>query len=383
MGLVVVFLYRIAGFVALAACAAGGWQDIALAQPSRAGDVARLERQRSQAAAEAQRLQRQARATQVEMRALSARLVEAGRRRAAAEAEAAAAEEQLGLLRRQQEADMAVYARDRETLEDLIIAAAFAEQAKSGPAVRDAVFAGAAAPSLQQRLMEHRRALTDARQLAEAIETQKIALAEAQQAIDAQRRDTEMLISQRRTLYASLNADAASAQRRAERLAGEARSLRDRRRRLAAAERTARARAPSAAGAALPASWLAPASGRIVTAFGAREGGAPPAQGARLAVRTGAQIVAPASARVAYAGLFRSYGQVLILNLDGGYALVLTGLETVRARAGETVAAGQPVGEMSGAISAPVLYVEVRRDGRPIDPGRWLAARGVRTAQLD
>ena len=99
-------------------------------------------------------------------------------------------------------------------------------------------------------------------------------------------------------------------------------------------------------------------------------------------VRASAQVVSPASGEVAYAGVFRSYGQVLILNLDGGYAVVLTGLQTISARVGERVRAGQPVGEMSANASpAPELYVEVRRDGQPVDPGRWLNARGLAADQ--
>jgi septal ring factor EnvC (AmiA/AmiB activator) len=98
--------------------------------------------------------------------------------------------------------------------------------------------------------------------------------------------------------------------------------------------------------------------------------------------RPGAQVVAPASGEVAYAGLFRSYGQVLILNVDGGYAVVLTGLDTINARVGERVRAGQPVGEMSANVTAaPELYVEVRRNGQPVDPGRWLTARGLAADQ--
>jgi septal ring factor EnvC (AmiA/AmiB activator) len=89
-------------------------------------------------------------------------------------------------------------------------------------------------------------------------------------------------------------------------------------------------------------------------------------------------VVSPAAGQVAYAGPFRSYGSVLILNLDGGYALVLTGLDAIGARVGDTVRAGQPIGEMPVTdTTAPELYVEVRRDGRPIDPGRWLTARGL------
>src|SRR5262249_48297519 len=141
------------------------------------------------------------------------------------------------------------------------------------------------------------------------------------------------------------------------------------------------ARAPSTGSAIIPASWSAPAEGRIVANYGAQIAGGPPAQGATVRTRPGAQVSAPASGQVAYAGPFRSYGQVLILNLDGGYALTLTGMDVVRARVGETVVAGQPLGEMAvSATSPPDLYVEVRRNGRTINPARWLSARGLAAA---
>jgi septal ring factor EnvC (AmiA/AmiB activator) len=55
-------------------------------------------------------------------------------------------------------------------------------------------------------------------------------------------------------------------------------------------------------------------------------------------------------------------------------------MDSLRARTGERVTAGQIVGEMSAsATPAPELYVEVRRDGRTVDPGGWLQARGVAT----
>ncbi|PZO54079.1 MAG: hypothetical protein DCF16_05880 [Alphaproteobacteria bacterium] len=132
----------------------------------------------------------------------------------------------------------------------------------------------------------------------------------------------------------------------------------------------------------MPAAWLAPTSGRIARAYGVREGQGAAAQGVLLATRASAQVVSPAAGEVAYAGVFRSYGQVLILNLDGGYAVVLTGLHTISARVGDRVSAGQPVGEMSAsATPAPELYVEVRRNGQAVDPGRWLTARGLAADQ--
>jgi septal ring factor EnvC (AmiA/AmiB activator) len=123
---------------------------------------------------------------------------------------------------------------------------------------------------------------------------------------------------------------------------------------------------------------VAPAQGQITRRYGARDAGGPAAQGVTVRTNSGAQVVSPAAGEIAYAGSFRSYGNVLILNLDGGYALVLTGLDTINVRVGETVRAGQTVGQMTAAAaSAPELYVEVRRGDQPVDPGRWLSARGL------
>jgi septal ring factor EnvC (AmiA/AmiB activator) len=206
-----------------------------------------------------------------------------------------------------------------------------------------------------------------------------VRLAEAQTAIDAERVEVSGLIARQRALRTTLTADARAAQGRADRLGREARNLRDLAARVArAAPRPARA----AGSSVIPATWRAPASGRVTRAFGAREGQQPPAQGATLALRGGAQVVAPAAGEIAYAAPFRGYGNVLIVNVQGGYALVLTGLDSLLVRAGESVGAGQPVGEMASRsdMTAPELYVEVRRDGRPMDPTAWLNASGARLA---
>ena len=181
---------------------------------------------------------------------------------------------------------------------------------------------------------------------------------------------------------AHLVADTATAERRIRTLTAEARTLRQLADRVQRASTTTRRNAPSTNGPnTIPAAWLAPVAGSVTQAYGTRVAGGPAAQGATLRTRAGAQVVAPAAGEVAYAGEFRSYGQVLILNLDNGYAVVLTGLDVVRARVGERVQAGHAVGDMPNtANAAPDLYVEVRRNGQPIDPSRWLSARGVQAA---
>jgi murein hydrolase activator len=341
------------------------------AQTSRT--AAQAERDRRTEAARAERLRGQEAAAQREVQALDARLVEAARRRSEAEAAATAAEERLAALRLQMNAEAAARRSARDSFESALIAAAFAQRRIEPGAVRAGLFARAAAPAFGAHERRSARALDDAQQVEASIAAEQIVLADAQAAIDEERDEIAGLLTRRRAAQTRLASDAAAAERRVRALAAEARNLRE------LAQRVQRsAPRPPAGASVVPASWLAPAEGRIAQAFGARDAGGPASQGVLVRTRSGAQVISPAAGEVAYAGEFRSYGQVLILNLDGGYALVLAGLDAVRARVGETVRAGQPVGEMSAsATPAPELYVEVRRNGQPVDPGRWLSARGL------
>ena len=85
-----------------------------------------------------------------------------------------------------------------------------------------------------------------------------------------------------------------------------------------------------------------------------------------------------------YAGPFRSYGQLLILNAGGGYHVLLAGMDRISVDLGQFVLTGEPVGVMGNssaqvaatvpiASSQSVLYVEFRKDGTPVDPGPWWA----------
>ena len=89
-----------------------------------------------------------------------------------------------------------------------------------------------------------------------------------------------------------------------------------------------------------------------------------------------AEVRAPAAARVDYAGPLRGWGQVVVLRVDDHVRLVLTGLDRCDTAAGRSVAAGEPIGLMGRVRNpAPEVYLEVRRDGAPVDPMRWLDGR--------
>jgi septal ring factor EnvC (AmiA/AmiB activator) len=123
-----------------------------------------------------------------------------------------------------------------------------------------------------------------------------------------------------------------------------------------------------------------PAQGRKVLIFGDKTQFGGQSKGIVLETRHGAQVTAPCDGWIVYAGEFRSYGQLLIINAGGGYHVLLAGLSQIDVQPGQFVLAAEPVGTMSGTpataqpkaqSNSPVLYVEFRKDGRPIDPDPW------------
>lgn len=124
-----------------------------------------------------------------------------------------------------------------------------------------------------------------------------------------------------------------------------------------------------------------PAQGRQTRRFGDKDATGAVRQGVSVETRKEARITAPADGWIVYAGPFRSYGQLLIINAGGGYHILLAGMSRIDVSLGQFVLAGEPIAVMgssaesgsSGNSSRPVLYVEFRKDGRPIDPGPWWA----------
>ena len=123
-----------------------------------------------------------------------------------------------------------------------------------------------------------------------------------------------------------------------------------------------------------------PVQGKRVLTFGEKTQNGGQSKGVILETRHGAQVVSPSDGWIVYAGEFRSYGQLLIINAGGGYHILLAGLSQIDVQLGQFVLAGEPVGVMSTAAkgpqaktqeNAPILYIEFRKDQRPIDPDPW------------
>jgi len=114
-----------------------------------------------------------------------------------------------------------------------------------------------------------------------------------------------------------------------------------------------------------------PARGEIVVKYGQKELKGVSSKGLKIATRSKAQVVSPYDGEISFAGPFRGYGNLIIIEHGEGYHTLLAGLGNFDCEVGQELLAGEPVGQMP-ENSKPRLYVELRRDSHPINPIPWM-----------
>lgn len=189
-------------------------------------------------------------------------------------------------------------------------------------------------------------------------------------------------------LEAKLSDERSAAAKEADRLAAESKSLLDLIAKLEAEAMRVVPRAKPGRGAAPAApvtlpkgtkrfaeakgGMIRPVSGQIIKKYGRGE------KGLTIAGRANGQVLAPYAGRVEFSGPFKNYDNVIILNVGDGYFVLLTGLERLNVGAGDDVRRGEPVGALPGDSQAEI-YIELRKNGSPVDPAPWLAPNDVKS----
>ncbi|HUI17699.1 MAG TPA: peptidoglycan DD-metalloendopeptidase family protein [Alphaproteobacteria bacterium] len=357
-----------------------------------------------------------------ELEALRQKMIEAARATQEEEDRIAGIESTLAKLRAEEKAKTQALGAERGrltvTLEALERLALYPPEALAvlpeSPVdtVRSALLMRTAIPAVEARAVKLRADLDALRALRREITRQRQAAEAGKRQLGADRQQLAALVERKTTLYHELEGERRGAEDRIVKLASHAKDLRDLMARIEA-ERKAREAAlanltpplppqraaPGAAagaGAAVEQRELAslpaqapvpirpiseaqgqltlPARGEITKEFGTPDAYGTASKGITILTHQGAEIVAPYDGRVVYAGPFRGYGQILIIEHSEGYHSLLAGLSRVDAAAGQWVLAGEPVGAMGEQVTGdPELYLELRRNGRPINPLPWLA----------
>ncbi len=400
------------------------------ARADEARKAAELEEKRAESAAERERIlqaltlsEESAAAIEAEIAAirkdnasLSAALVQAAKTERKLSEEISVISERLAELGVQQEDLRASLAERRGVLAEVLGAlqrmglnpppAILVRPEDALASVRSSLLLAAVVPELRGETEVLIADLRELQRLAAGIATERERLASTVADQAEEQRRLSLLLDEKKRLQAESEDRLAGEQARAAELAAEAGSLAELIEALegeieiAAIEQERRAeaenRALSASRTPLTVASLAfsamkgrvdlPVSGRLERRFGEADGSGGTLQGDMLATHSAAIVTAPVDGSVLYAGPFRSYGQLLILNAGEGYHVVLAGMGRISVSPGQAVLAGEPVGLMgesrvasavalAGASTGPELYVEFRKEGKPVDPAPWWAER--------
>jgi murein hydrolase activator len=373
-------------------------------------------------------------------KAMRAALVESAAKRRETERKIANREKQLALYKTK-ETQIRTSLRARRGLLSEVLAALQRLSSNPPPAllvepedalasVRSAILLGAVVPGVRQEANVLLQDLTDLSATQKSIADERVALTDLLQTnIDEERR-TNLLIEENKKRNSENAAALDAEQQRAEQLANQSTSLQgliddlenqissvreaqkkaredeEKRLQMSEADREkarnqlqttgpdANRIAPAFAFSDLKGRLGMPAEGSVIRNYGQDDGTGHTAQGIVVATNPGSVVTAPSDGWIVYAGEFRSYGQMVILNAGEGFHLVMAGMERINVTQGQFVVAGEPIAAMgvkrvaSAAAFAletdsPTLYIEFRKDGKPVDSQPWWSVTNLGKARND
>ncbi len=279
---------------------------------------------------------------------------------------------------------------------------------------------GAVLPALQDQATEIRKEIRALGVVRTELEAERLELGQELNRLNAERENMDRLMAERRDQQKSLESASKAEQKRLLEMAGRARDISalieelereaeerrqeaEERQRAAeeAAQRLAQrpeeggnspkpvpARRPDDRLASLPPSTSLenslgqlplPVRGNLVRKFGENDDTGFGSKGIQIEARPNAQVISPTDGRIVFAGPFRGYGRLIIIAHGKDYHTLLAGVGRIDGVVGQWVLAGEPVGQMGSTIdttgqAGSKLYVEIRKQGKPINPLPYLAS---------
>lgn len=278
--------------------------------------------------------------------------------------------------------------------------ALFAKPGAPLEAAQTALLLGEIIPTLGNKADDLRQKLERLKGIAEKMRRDKEELVSTSKQLKSEEKELAGLIGEREKIYARTSEDLKTKQLEVQQISAKAQNLRDlvgrlqqdrerkrdealRRRQDEGGLKTAALRMappdddpltplPPSGEAQLPVSGIIKTRFREIDAIGAES------QGISITGRSGGLVVAPMAGQVRFAGPFKKYGNIVIIEHQGGYHSLVAGLEKIDTVVGRNVSAGEPVGALKNTDgdSKPSLYYELRLDGKPVNPAQKIAELG-------
>lgn len=243
--------------------------------------------------------------------------------------------------------------------------------------LRSALLLREAVPRLEYSTEGLRKDLMKVASLTTAIRAQYAQIKTMTRRLEQKRKNMDELIGKKSRLQTAFASESARAKSKAENLAKQAGDLKDLLVRLDEESRRQKQMRPAQSGVPTGAFMAAkgripyPVKGNIIKKFGDMTDAGSASKGIIIRTRANAQVISPYDGTVLFAGPFRGYGQLVIIEHGDGYHTLLAGLGRLDTAVGQSLLAGEPVGIMV-AQTQPTLYIELRKNGQPINPAGFM-----------
>ena len=373
-----------------------------------AADVAKAEAEAKKASQEKIRLEQQAKKIKDELNSVNQKMIAAAKKIQNGEDEVRQKQEELEKLQEHLNQSEIKFNSEHGMLLETLAAlqslalrpseAVLAQPLSPVEVMRSSLLLRGSIHSLKERAEIIRQGIEDISNQKEEIAKRLQDLEKENKQLALQQADMKKMSKQKSEMYSKISTQSKEAQQKATALANQAESLRDlldklekqrslQQKQMAEKQRLARERAADkvradkgitpnvTAGsvnfAKAKGKLSRPARGPILTKFHQEMSKGVVSNGIDIKTASNAQVIAPYDGTVIFAGPFKNFANLLIIDHGDGYTSLLSGLEETDAKVGQTLLAGEPVGNMPSGNNAK-LHMEIRQNNRPLNPTDWL-----------
>lgn len=405
-------------FSLIALLVAGQRSDAAPAANVSASEVAKMEAEAKRVSKEHQQMEQKANKLKEELKNVNQKMIAAAKKIQNGEDELRKKQEELEVLQKHLNESEEKFNSENDMLIETLAAlqnlalrpseAVLVQPLSPVEVMRSSILLRGSVHALESRASSIRQSIEDISNQKKQIAARLQDLEKDNKILAQQQEDMKKLSQQKSTMYSQISSKSEEAKKKADMLASQAHNLRDlleklekqkeiTRRQMAEKARLAREQAADKMrkeNHGLEASYEAennvtvpetpvtgfskakgrlsrPARGPLVTAFHSELSKGVVSNGIDIKTAAKAQVIAPFDGTVIYAGPFKNFANLVIIDHGEGYTSLLSGLGETDTEVGQTLLAGEPIGTMPAAANSK-LHMEIRKNNHPVDPNEWI-----------